>query len=186
MIMRFVLVTTTVLALLSCNSDRNYPLSEYGRDYDGMLDTLLPFIAGYNDTLPPKDSITRQKLMAHKLDRQYEWMHYAEKGNTAYFMVSRLESSLRKDKYAAVCGKFTRDSQGKVDLSSYEELFWTWKMKKDSLSYKGDILFSIAVENGKLDAYLPEKSAGYWIEFPSSNVYYDKAGKAWKTKLSIE
>jgi hypothetical protein len=170
--------------LLACSDKKAYKLSAYQKEYDGLLDTLMPFLTGMRDSLPVQQTQNREKLMQHKLEREYEWMHYAEKGDYAYFMVSRLEPSIKKDKYAAVCGRFRKDGRGSVDLTSYEELFWTWKMKKDSLQPKADHLFSTVVETGSIEAYMPEKSEGFWIEFPSRHVYYDKQAKSWKTRAS--
>jgi hypothetical protein len=168
----------------ACNDKNHYKLSKYQRDYDALLDTLMPFMSGMYDSSVAFQQLSPEKMMLHKVEREYEWMHYAEKGPYSYFMVSRLEPSIKKDKYAGICGRFKRDPKGQVDLSSYEELFWTWKMKKDSLVPKAEILFATVVEKGKIDAYTPEKSKGFWIEFPNANVSYDTSSKSWKTKPS--
>jgi hypothetical protein len=177
-----------LLSLLcySCSKKPAYSVTDYRIDYDGVLDTILPRFADLK-TLTEQTAYSpqyRKELMQHKIDRQYEWMHYTEKNGYSYFMVSRLQPSMNRDKYLAICGRFRRDGHGNIDTSSYEELFWTWKMKMDSLRTKSDILFSKMVETGDIDQYTPEKSKGFWIEFPSKYVYYDKTAKTWKSKPS--
>ncbi len=171
----------------ACTDKSNYPLSDYRIDYDGVLDTILPYFASLHDSIPADQRFllkNRHYMMVHKIERLYEWMHYTEKDGYSYFMVSRVQPSLKKDKFLSICGRFKRDKNGRIDSASFEELFWTWKMKKDSLLIKSDTLFSAMVETGDIERYTPEKSNGYWIEFPSRFVYYDKATQSWKTRPS--
>jgi len=176
-----------VFVLWSCSQKDSYPLSAYTIDYDGVLDTIMPHFAGLHDSITgaqrflPKN---KAYMKVHKQERQYEWLHYTEKEGYAYFMISRLQPSIKRDKYSAICGRFQRDKNGAIDSASYEELFWTWKMKKDSLFVKSAKLFKTVVETGDISQYTPEKSAGYWVEFPSRYVYYDKPSQTWKAKAS--
>lgn len=162
-----------------------YHISKYKIDYDGTLDTILPHFAKLHDSIPESQRYlpkNREYMRVHKAERDYRWLEYTEaKDGYCYFMVRRNEPSLKRDKYAAICGRFKRDMNGRIDSASYEEIFYTWKMRQDSLSIKSPILFKTVVEGGKLDEYLPEHSAGFWVEFPSSKVYYDKATQKWKT-----
>jgi hypothetical protein len=174
------------LLFYSCREKSAYPLADYKIDYDGVLDTILPYFADLTGVSMDASHSPgyRRQLMRHKGDRQYEWMHYAEKDGYSYFMISRLQPSMKKDKYIAICGRFRRDAGGSIDTSGYEELFWTWKMKADSLRIKSRILFGKVIETGDIQAYAPERSDGFWIEFPSKYVYYDKVSKSWKTRAS--
>ena len=161
-----------------------YNISKYKIDYNGLLDTIMPHFAKLHDSIAESQRYlpkNRAYMVAHKLERGYKWLEYTEaRDGYSYFMIRRNEPSLKHDKYAAICGRFKRDAKGRMDSASYEEIFYTWKMKEDSLAMKSPILFKTAVEGGKLDSYMPEHSAGFWIEFPSGKVYYDKARQKWR------
>jgi hypothetical protein len=183
-IIQFLIV---ILVLNACTEQQAYKLSDYHVDYDGLMDTILPFVASLHDSIPSSQRFLEKNkayMQVHKKERRYEWMNYTEKDGYSYFMISRLQPSIKKDKYIAICGKFKRDKGGHFDSASYEELFWTWKMKKDSLLIKSPTLFKTVVEGGDLSPYMPEKSAGFWIEFPSATVSYDKSTKSWEAKPS--
>ncbi len=184
---KFILVVLLTCLASSCQNKKSYSLSDYHVDYSGLLDTILPFFAGLQGDFPKSERFRPEHkpyMQSHKTERQYEWMHYAEKNGYSYFMVSRLEPSMNRDKFLAICGRFRRNETGRVDSASYEELFWTWKMKKDSLQEKSLVLFNAAVEQRDLSPYMPENSDGYWMEFPSKLVFYDKATQSWKTRPS--
>jgi hypothetical protein len=147
-----ILAITLIVALYSCNTEHQYSLSDYNVNYDGLLDTILPHFSKLHDSIPENQRFLKKNLhymMVHKVERQYQWMHYAEAGDGySYFMVSRLEPSIKNDKYASICGRFKRDGKGAFDSASYEELFWTWKMKMPELKNKSLILFTSMVEKG--------------------------------------
>jgi hypothetical protein len=171
--------------IYSCSEKQKSGLSAYPVNYDGLMDTIIPYFAALHDSIPSSQRFLPKNtsyMQVHKKERQYEWMDYAEKNGYSYFMLSRLQPSLKRDKFTAICGRFKRDASGRVDTASYEELFWTWKMKKDSLTVKADKLFDIAVNGGDLQPYTPEKSEAYWIEFPSATVTYNQVAKTWVTK----
>jgi hypothetical protein len=174
-----------LLLLNACKEQHANRLSDYRVDYDGLMDTILPFVASLHDSIPSRQRFLAKNkayMRVHRKERQYAWMDYAEKNGYAYFMISRLQPSIKKDKYIAICGRFKRDNGGHFDTASYEELFWTWKMKKDSLQSKAGTLFNTVIEGGDINPYMPERSEGFWIEFPSATVSYDISSKSWKAK----
>ncbi len=178
------LILSTVF--YACNSKPDYSLSKYNVNYDGILDTILPHFSKLHDSIPANQRFlpkNKHYMLVHKVERQYQWMHYFESPNGySYFMVSRLEPSIHRDKFASVCGRFKRNSTGAIDSASYEELFWTWKMKMPELKEKSSILFRTIIENGNINAYLPEVKEN-WVMFPDKNVKYDKATQTWKSAL---
>jgi hypothetical protein len=67
---------------------------------------------------------------------------------------------------------------------TYEELFWTWKLKTDELRIKSLIIFKHFLLNGNVTYYQTYNVAenDYYVEFPSSKVYYDRLLQKWRTK----
>ncbi|MDI1233616.1 MAG: hypothetical protein PSX81_04990 [bacterium] len=186
--MKKIIITLSIIVILySCNKNSNYALANYSINYDGLLDTILPHFSKLHDSIPESQRFlpkNKHFMMVHKVERQYQWQHYTEsKNGYCYFMVSRLEPSIKADKYASICGRFKRNSVGAIDSSSYEELFWTWKMKMPELKEKSLVLFTSIVETGNVDAYLPEVNEN-WVMFPDKNVSYDKSTQTWKSKIN--
>ena len=172
------------LILFSCGD--KYAFNPKAIDYDGTLDTLMPHFAKLHDSIPDKDRFlakNKEFMRVHKLERQYEWHYYTRANNGYfYFLISRLEPSLKRDKYAGICGRFKRDTKGGIDSVSYEELFWTWKIRMPELKTKAKELFVKVIENGNVDNYLTGKKEGFWVEFPDEKTYYDKSSQTWKVK----
>lgn len=185
--MNKILVSLFIAALMmGCQSKSQYAISEYSINYDGLLDTILPHFSKLHDSIPESQRFlpkNKHYMLVHKVERQYQWLHYVQaKNGYCYFMVSRLEPSIKNDKYASICGRFKRNAMGAIDSASYEELFWTWKMKLPELKEKSLVLFSTMVETGNVNAYLPEVKEN-WVMFPDKNVTYDKTSQTWKSKI---
>lgn len=183
---KFFVIIGLVAFICGCNSKPQYAISDYKLNYDGILDTILPHFSKLHDSIPENQRFlpkNKHYMLVHKVERQYQWMHYTQaKDGYSYFMISRLEPSIKSDKYSSICGRFKRDSKGSIDSASYEELFWTWKMKMPELKEKSLVLFSTVVETGDFKQYLPEVKEN-WIMFPDKNVSYDKATQTWKSKV---
>ncbi len=181
------LVALSIVLFLGCSNNNKYAFNPKAINYDGTLDTLLPHFAKLHDSIPEKDRFlakNKEFMTVHKTERQYQWHYYSQAENGYYyFLLSRLEPSLKRDKFAAICGRFKRDSKGAIDSASYEELFWTWKMKIVELKPKAEILFAEIIEKGNVDEYLTAKKGNdFWVEFPDEKTYYDKATQTWKAK----
>jgi hypothetical protein len=182
--MNKLLTLAFTILLWSCSSDRQYTTSGFTHNFEGILDTLLPNFAKLHDSIPQQARFSdayKPFMHLHKKEREYQWLHYTEtKEGFAYFMIFRREPSLKNDKFAAVCGRFKREAAGRIDQAAYEELFWTWKMKKEQLQHKGGILFKAMVETGSIEKYLPENSSEEWVEFPGNGVVYDRSSQTWR------
>lgn len=162
-----------------------YGIQKAGIDSIGTWDTLLPFFAKLHDSIPYKkrfDSVYSAFMKVHKKERKYQWLFYAKKVDSFdYFMISRLEPSIKSDKYSALCARFKRLSDGRIDTSSFEELFWTWKMLLPELKRKSAVLFKERLKSDDMKAYLPENSEEEYIMFPDIHTRYDKRSKSWMT-----
>ncbi|MEZ4805755.1 MAG: hypothetical protein R2852_09800 [Bacteroidia bacterium] len=177
-------LSIVILTVVSCqNKSQEIGLSKYSVNFNGVLDTILPHFAKLHDSIPESAKFAArysEYMQVHKEERQYEWMNYSEQNDGySYFLISRSEPSIRKDKFSAICGRFKRQDNGKIDSASYEELFWTWKMKKEELSKKANHLFKTVISQGNVNEFTPEHSDGEWVEFPGNGVVYDKAQQKW-------
>jgi hypothetical protein len=157
---------------------------EYDNSSETYLDKVMPYVAKLPDALSgldKHDSLVQAYYKTAKTERQYKWKYHAIKpDSTHFFFITRLEPSIKHDKYAGISGKFRLDSNG--NFSYYQEFFYTWKMKADSLEVKGKELFETVLQDKSLLPYLPGKSKGEWIMFPDANTYYDIDDRCWKTK----
>ena len=184
---KYIIFSVLSLLFFACNSSKaKHDLSNYKVNYEGVLDTIIPHFAKKHDTIPSA-SIFSPKFKWYydqqKQERNYKWLNYTEaKDGYSYFLIQRDEASIKRDKFIAICGRFKRMQDGRIDSATYEEIFWTWKMKIEQLTEKAPILFGKAVDGESLADYTPEKSKDEWIEFPGNGVYYDKVSQTWKTK----
>lgn len=182
----YYLIVIAMLSACGNTEQKTYSLEDYKLDYEGTLDTILPHFAKLHDSMSYArkfDPAYKHYMEVHKKEREYEWLNYhkTEQGYD-YFLITRAEPSLNRDKYSAICGRFRRNESGNIDSASYEELFWTWKMKKPELIRKANKLFSVIIEKGNVDEYVPEKMGDEWVEFPGNGVVYDKSTQNWIRK----
>jgi hypothetical protein len=99
-----------------------------------------------------------------------------------YFLYTRLAPSL-EEKYVAIAGIVKRDGD---KIIRYEEVFRTWKQKKNELYPLAFRLFSEMISGKDLSVYYPENSGNkYIIEFPSNQVYFDKEERKWKRRSNF-
>ena len=176
-----------VFLFFACNTSKSrHDLSDYKINYQGVMDTIIPHFAKEHDTIPKAYKFSPKFKFYYDLQKQernYQWLYYTEAENGySYFLIKRDEPSMKRDKFIAICGRFKRLDNGRIDSASYEEIFWTWKMKEEELKEKAFVLFDKAVAGKSLDDYTPEKSKDEWIEFPGNGVFYDKATQSWKIK----
>lgn len=106
-----------------------------------------------------------------------------EKTNEHFFLIKRKAPSLY-DKYVGLCGKFT-PGEGEFGFASYQELFWTFKMKEDDFTEKAFFLFDYAVNGGDLGKYYPQNTYllndEEWIEFPDQKNRFLIDKRRWET-----
>ena len=167
----------------SLTMDSNYGPKPYTT---GILDSVLPFIAKKHDTMPAAkrfDAAYQPYYLNQKKDRQYSLIYSALSSDSFnYFLIRRLEPSIKNDKYAAICGRFKRLSSGAIDTATFEELFWTWKMPLRELNKKSAILFNAVVLGKDLKPYIPGRENDLFIMFPDANVSYNTKTKTWMSK----
>jgi hypothetical protein len=152
----------------------------------GVLDSVLPFFAKRHDSIPAArrfDTTYSAFFAAQKKDRQYSLVYTAATADSfSYFLIRRLEPSIKNDKYAALCGRFKRLSSGAIDTATYEELFWTWKMPFNELNKKSVTLFKAVIQGKDLKPYIPGKENDLYIMFPDANVSFNTKSKTWMSK----
>jgi hypothetical protein len=121
------------------------------------------------------DNYYQEQVSLHRLDA-----YYIDDNGVRYFLISRRAPSLT-DKRVATGGKMTLADDG--SLSSYEEVFRTWKMPDSTLTKRSVLLFDLMVKGKSLDPYLTKNSwPEEYIEFPDDRTYYDVTAMKWKTK----
>lgn len=153
------------------------------------IDTLMPFFTKLHDSIPDSkrfDTAYRYAIEMHKKEREVQPLYYG-KGSDGqyYFMITRLEPSIKRDKYLAICARFKRNAMGNIDTSTYEELFWTWKMRKVQLYPKAARLFLDATAGADLKKYYPQFSKDEYIMFPDERVSYNQKAKQWNSVLEL-
>ncbi len=181
--MKYGIIVITLISLLACKPSQNF---KQNLPSTQLMDSLLPFIAKRPDSSASMnrfDTTFKSYYLQQKQLKQYQFTHaFVAENGYEYVMVKRLEPSLKHNKFSAVCVRFKRLTNGQLDVSTYEELFWTWKMLPELLLEKSDVLFEQAIQEKDLSAYQPEHSDGEWIEFPGNGVVYDKVNQTWVSK----
>jgi hypothetical protein len=172
--------------MVSCQSNHaKIELEDYQEKYDDLLFEIVPFVAKLHDSIPMNErflSKNKNFMKSHIIEREYQWKNFYKDSVYSYFQITRLEPSNHRDKYSAICGKFKQKEDGSLDSASFEEIYWTWKMKKDQLDEKSKVLFLRAIKNQSLKAYCDPQTKDDWIEFPNDKVTYDKSTQTWIVK----
>ncbi len=168
------------------NSKQSTLIEDYAIDKDSLMMQIVPFIAKLHDSISNQGRFldkNRSYMESHIIERQYQWLNfYTDKDSWSYFQVSRLEPSLKNDKFSAICGRFKMNATNSVDSSSFTEIYWTWKMREEQLKVKSSKLFDLVINKQSILPYQYPQANEDWIEFPSDKVYYDSNTKTWKVK----
>jgi hypothetical protein len=183
---KIVFLISVIVVFDSCKESKNFDPNTYltAEQSEELLKRIVPYSAklpkGYtyeNRFEARLDSFYVEEIKKYKLEKFYQ----AEKDSFCYFLVTRSAPSLY-EKRIAIGGKFTKDATGKIN--SYEEAFWTFKLKLEDLQIKTMVLFSDYVDGKDLSKYQPENMED-WIEFPDKNNAYDKREQRWKTTTTF-
>jgi hypothetical protein len=170
------------LSVCSCVQEEKYNPATYlpEDEYHQFLMKISRYVAKlpkrvtHEQKFDPKYDLYYQQEM-----QQYKLQHYyISADSTHYFLVNRPAPSLY-DKRVAIGGKL---KYNKGEITEYEEVFRTWKLKEEELNRKGEVLFAAMVEKGTVDEYLPDNTQEDWVEFPDSRNYFDKDSRRWKIK----
>ena len=110
---------------------------------------------------------------------QHELIAYHQKEEKEYFVFTRIAPSIHLKK-VAIGGYVQFDSNG--ELKDIELAFRTWKQEPDTLQKRVDLLFSKLVKGESLTPYYTENIGNTeYIEFPNSEVWFDKEERRWLT-----
>lgn len=104
---------------------------------------------------------------------------YAVRDSDHYFLVTQPAASLVEKRHATG-GRFVLSDKG--EITEYEEIFRTWKMKPEDLRVRSEVIFKDMIVGKSLERYYTKHAGDKYIEFPDDKVYYDKEARAWKTK----
>lgn len=181
--MRLLLFLVVGVVCLSCSSKKDYSPESWlsAKEQDQNVWKIIRYLAKTPDDVvqgerfqSKYDSLYMVAQSLHRLDAYYI------DGDTHYFLISRRAPSVT-EKFVATGGKMKFDDKG--ELTEYEEVFRTWKMKGEDLKKKSSLLFDLMVKGQPLEKYetrfsQPEE----YIEFPDEHTYYDKQARAWKMK----
>ncbi len=172
-----------IVGLLTQCSTRTY-------DPDKILspqekDELMMSIVRYLSK--PPENVGAQEKFDTKYDEYYQERasscrleRYYRNGDDQYFLVSQPAPSLTEKRHATG-GKLVKGNDGKV--TSYEEIFRTWKMVPDTLRRRSYMLFDKMVTGKPLEVYQTKNSMPEeYIEFPDERTYFDKEDREWKVR----
>lgn len=166
--------------LLSCNSV-SYRVDETfisSNEQQVLKESIIHYLGKMPDKATPTTRFS-SSFDAHyaKELKKYQLTHYHTVGNQKeYFTYIRRAPSI-KDKFVATAGYVVKHNDSIVE---YVESFRTWKMEMDELMPKVDMLFEKLIKGNDLSMYYPENSGKEeYIEFPNSEVHYDKEQRVW-------
>jgi hypothetical protein len=121
--------------------------------------------------------IIHHKMFQH-LGNQIRLEQYYKGEHNSYFLIS-IPAGLRNQRYA-VAGRSTIGEKG--EITSFEEIFRTWKMSPDVLQFRSYLLFDKMVNGEPLSPFYSNKMGDQFIEFPDDRTFYDKQSQVWKIK----
>ena len=183
--MKGLLILFVGVVLLGCNKQANYQpdrhLSVSQQDsfkyeiirYVGRLPKHATFVTKFEKRFDEQYSLTAKTM---GLDKYY----YNPKDGYTYFEMSRIAPSLY-ERYVATGGRLKKDDQGAI--VEYEEIYRTWKMKKEDLSEKTAVFFDYMIKGKDLSSfYTATIGDTEHIEFPDERTYYDKEKRKWDVK----
>ncbi len=131
----------------------------------------------------PEDASHENKFHAYFDDfyenqvNQHDLVAYSQKGDTTFFVFTRIAPSVHLKKVAI--GGYVQ-WQDNESILSIEEVFRTWKLVPDTLQQRIDLLFSKMVNGESLAPYYTENIGNTeYIEFPNNEVWYDKKLQRW-------
>jgi hypothetical protein len=179
--MKNILLIITLLVFLSaCDKADKYTAIQ---TLDEATQTaLLPKIVRYSAKKPK--GITDAERFESRFDeyyaekqKSYQWKLAFRQDTLLYFLVTNIAPSLHQ-KRKAIAGVLSYDKD--FNITSYKEIFRTFKMKEDELTQKSLFLFDLMVNGKDLTPYYPENSQEEYIEFPDKNNVFDTQTRAWK------
>ena len=184
MVYRFAsLLILLFMSLWACEQKEKYDPVAYLPPSDQKQ--FLARISRYIAKLPKR--VTHEQKFDSKYDQYYReemqkyrvQQYYISPDSMHFFLVNRPAPSLYEKK-VAIGGRLKYSPGG--EITEYEEVFRTWKLKDEELAQKGRVLFAAMVEKGNVEEFLPQNTQEDWVEFPDGRNYFDKASRQWRIK----
>jgi len=173
---------------VSCNSGQRPYKVEFFLDQNEQS-AFVESIIRYAGHLPPRaDHMTKHLPEYNDFYKNLASIHslqflYIDAEGTHYYLLTRPAPSLY-EKEAAIAGMVRYDENGGIVY--YEEVFRTWKMRKEELLPRSEKLFDLMVKGEDLAPYFPENSGDdEYIEFPNDFTRFDPDDRIWVSDLFI-
>lgn len=172
---------TLLLFLIACgpstsiDPDDHLTISEK----EAVKKAIIRYVAKPSDDESNDRFASKHDVYYNRLSAKARLEYYTVKDQYHYFLMSLPAPSMTEKRHATA-GRFKLDDKG--ELTEYEEIFRTWKMKPEELKTKSEVLFNKLIEGQSLEKYYAKNAGDQYIEFPDDRTYYDKEARAWKTK----
>jgi hypothetical protein len=167
-----------------CKNDA-YDPGKYFKQDEQVL--VLSQCVRYSAKLPP--TATHQTRFDNEHNeyydialKEYDWRKcYPVNGHEGeyFFLLTRQARSLWLAR-EAIGGVLQLDDKNKI--VSYEEIFRTWKMAKDSLDSRAAELFEHMIKGEDLTPFTAKYKGDRYIEYPDDRFYFDKADMQWRDR----
>jgi len=184
MIMRYI-YCILLFTMISCKEEPKNIVPKTYLNLTQQEDFKLKIIR-YVERLPKY--ATDANKFESKFDEEYRKMasncdllfYFKDKDSTVYFAISKIAPSIKLKK-TVTAGKLKFNT--KNEITSYQEVFRTWKMEPKELEEKTEVLFRKLIDNKDLTSYYTINSnPEFYIEFPDEQTFYDTINRKWKTK----
>lgn len=180
------LLCLSVICLLSCNTG-NKPEKQYGTDeitadeITVLTNSLIRHIAKMPDKASHESKFQSRYDDYYKNETaRYELVFYGQNPKTGaeFFTYLRPAPSIH-EKYVAVGGEIVRKND---EITQLTEHYRTWKMTREELMPKANLLFGKMLQGEDLTPYYPQNSGDEeYIQFPNESNYYSTEEKRWKS-----
>lgn len=175
------------LFLVACSDQKAYsPEQLSAGERDALKESTVRYFAKRPEAASEQTKFESQFNNYYQgKAKEAELMFYYSDDNVYYMMISQIAPSMNEEKRHATAIRFKLNEQG--EITEYEEVFRTWKMKPDVLRERGLFLFERMVKGESLEPYLTKNSGDVeYIEFPDDLNQYDKASRQWKFKAELD
>lgn len=147
-----------------------------------LTKTLIRHIAKMPDKATHESKFqSRYDSYYENESKHYEFIFYGQNPTTGtqFFTYLRPAPSIH-EKYVAIGGEIRVEND---EIEYLKEHFRTWKMKREKLMPKAELLFRTMINKEDLSTYYPQNSGEEeFIQFPNESNYYDTETLRWKTR----
>ncbi|MDP2187489.1 MAG: hypothetical protein Q8J69_02290 [Sphingobacteriaceae bacterium] len=182
---KYILLFALLLTgLVACNSKKEVDLSpeQYWtmEQQDSVMLRILPYLAKLPRKATHETKFESQfQEYYNELLPDFKFRALSPSANGEfYFLMDRPAPSLY-GKRIAIAGKLKVDMDSYV-VESYEEIFWTFKLKEPVLTERAMFLFQELLAGRSLEPYLPMNSEAEFIEFPDKHNRFNRSARKWE------